>query len=197
MKIYTDGSAYHKDGSAGYGVVYVMDDNHFCAEFDSLPPRTTVQQAELLAVIHALSNKNLQHPITILSDSDYVVNGMNIYAREWLSRALQQYGMTVFKNDTVAELYRILRMTLNRYNPDAELSLTKSDDTPIANTEEWENIWRLILRWNDAVEFIRVEGHSGDLWNDWADRLAAQGRELSYIQYELDHLDVIRDRRMR
>lgn len=46
---------------------------------------------------------------------------------------------------------------------------------PISNRDLWERLWHLNGRHH--ITWIWVKGHSGDEWNEKADRLAAKGRE--------------------
>jgi ribonuclease HI len=193
MIIYTDGSAYYKDGSAGFGVIYIAGPQQFYGEFGALPPYTTVQQSELLAVIHALSNPNVTYPCKIISDSHYVVEGMNTYARVWLAREMSRYGLTVFQNDTVLDLYRMIRKTA----PEGPLELEGSGESLVANIDQWEQLWSLLLQVG-PVTFEHVPGHGSDRWNNWADLLAVEGRQLSYDLHQLTRYEPARkDRRLR
>lgn len=194
MEIYTDGSAYLADGSAGYGVVYVVDSQRAHIEFGPLSPETTPQQAEIEAVIAALRNRELlQYPATIVSDSDYVVKSMNEYAYDWLTRELRLYDIAVFKNDTVPELYRTLRNTIGK---DGILGLSKSSGEELANQDRWEILWRMMLKLG-PIRFEHVRGHADVFWNNLADFLARQGRELSYEVHDLIRYESkYRDRRI-
>lgn len=195
MIMYTDGSGYYKDGSAGFGVVYVKEEAPFkYCMFGHLPLGTTVQQAELLAVLYGLQHANVKEPILVVSDSKYVVDSMNNYALDWLNRALSWYGVTTFANDTVLELYRMLRETIG---PEAPLDLENSSQEPIANQPEWERLWRYLLDHRLDVTFEWTAGHSDERYNDIADFLASQGRDLAYEVHDIERFDNRKDRRIR
>lgn len=119
---------------------------------------------------------------------------MNEYAYEWLSRELRLYGVAVFPNDTVPELYRTLRNTIGKQG---DLGLTKSSGEKLANQDLWEMLWKLMLKLGE-IRFEHVTGHGEDFWNILADFLATQGRELSYDEHDLVRYEPKRrDRRTR
>ena len=50
-----------------------------------------------------------------------------------------------------------------------------SQKKPVANRDLWEPLIELVLARD--VEFVWVKGHSGDRWNDEADRLATEAAD--------------------
>lgn len=195
MILYTDGSAYHADGSAGYGIVYVEEGRlSYHAKFGCLPEGTTTQQAELWAVIYGLNEIYTPEPIIVRSDSSYVVDSMNDYAFGWLSRALRWQGLQTFPNDRVVDLHRMLREAIGSQVP---LGLENASQELIANQYEWEQLWTLMREMYLDVTFEKVTGHSGDRFNDIADFLAGQGRDMAYDAHDIPRLTNSRDRRLR
>jgi ribonuclease HI len=80
IKIYTDGAAQGNPGPGGYGVILKYN-NHY-KELSQGYRLTTNNRMELLAVIMGLSAiKKEGIPITIYSDSEYVVNAVE---KGWL-----------------------------------------------------------------------------------------------------------------
>ena len=78
--IYTDGSSRGNPGPGGYGVV-LMYNNHI-KELSGGFKKTTNNRMELLAVIEGLKAlKTTDIPITIYSDSQYIVNSIS---KGWL-----------------------------------------------------------------------------------------------------------------
>lgn len=193
ITIYTDGSG-HADGSAGYGLVYVHPDYDACySMFGPLEKGTTHQQAELRAALIGLYNIPEKDDVLIVSDSQYLVSGMNEWAFDWLNRSLQWYGVTTFGNETVPELYRILRNTIGPRRP---LSLETSSQELVANQDVWEALWKFLLGYSFPVTFEWVRGHQeGEFYNNKADELARWGRELSYLKYNISQ-PAVRNRRI-
>lgn len=86
INIYTDGGCSHNPGPGGYGAILVYDDIELeiCGGFQL----TTNNRMELMACIMALQHLELRdRPITIWSDSSYVVNGISKgWAKGWRQR---------------------------------------------------------------------------------------------------------------
>lgn len=85
LVIYTDGAARGNPGPGGYGVV-MMYGNHR-KELSAGYRHTTNNRMELLAVIKALRalNKN-DLPVTIYTDSQYVVNSVEKgWLKNWIA----------------------------------------------------------------------------------------------------------------
>lgn len=81
LHIYTDGASRGNPGNGGYGVVMMWGDKR--KELSAGYRLTTNNRMELLAVIVALQNltkKNI--PLTIFTDSQYVVNSIE---KKWLN----------------------------------------------------------------------------------------------------------------
>lgn len=75
IRIYTDGAAQGNPGPGGYGVILKF--NQFEKELSQGFRRTTNNRMELLAVISGLEAiKKEGIPVTIYSDSEYVVNSV-------------------------------------------------------------------------------------------------------------------------
>lgn len=78
--IYTDGSSRGNPGPGGYGVVLMWGDKW--KELSAGYRLTTNNRMELLAVITALETLKTTHiPVTIYTDSQYVVNSVE---KKWL-----------------------------------------------------------------------------------------------------------------
>lgn len=51
-----------------------------------------------------------------------------------------------------------------------------SRDEPVKNVDLWEEMARLIA-WHEAVQMVKVKGHSGNEFNELADRMASEARK--------------------
>ncbi len=80
VTIYTDGAAKGNPGPGGYGVVMKFKGHR--KELNEGFRKTTNNRMELLAVIIALESlKSTKHPVTVYSDSKYVVEAIE---KGWL-----------------------------------------------------------------------------------------------------------------
>ena len=80
LLIYTDGAARGNPGPGGYGIVMLWGNTS--KEFSAGYRLTTNNRMELMAVVVALQSlKKKNIPITIYSDSQYVINSVQ---KKWL-----------------------------------------------------------------------------------------------------------------
>ncbi|HSE56473.1 MAG TPA: RNase H family protein [Candidatus Paceibacterota bacterium] len=84
LTIYTDGASRGNPGPGGWAAVLLTDDQVF--ELAGRIARATNNHMELMAVYEALVNKQVHAHrgiVTVLSDSAYVVNGLNSWVYGW------------------------------------------------------------------------------------------------------------------
>ena len=84
-KIYTDGAcSQNKSWKGGWGVVVLNDSNELLNKFNGSAENTTNSRMEIQAVLEALKSIKEPSNITIVSDSQYVCNTINIWLDGWL-----------------------------------------------------------------------------------------------------------------
>ncbi len=99
IKIYTDGSSRGNPGPGGYGVVLLS--GHHRKELSKGYRLTTNNRMEIMAVIAGLQSlKKKDLPVTIYSDSQYVVNTIE---KGWLKNWLK----TDFKGKKNKDLWKL------------------------------------------------------------------------------------------
>lgn len=109
IRIYTDGAAQGNPGPGGFGVILKYD-NHV-REISQGYRRTTNNRMELMAVIAGLEAlKKTGIPITIYSDSEYVVNAVE---KRWV----WSWEKKNFKGKANADLWRRYLELHDKYNP--------------------------------------------------------------------------------
>lgn len=82
VTIYTDGACLGNPGPGGYGVVLLYGDRR--KELSGGYRLTTNNRMELLAAIVGLRSLKQRCRVTLYSDSQYVVNAINLgWARRW------------------------------------------------------------------------------------------------------------------
>jgi ribonuclease HI len=80
IKIYTDGSCIGNPGNGGWAAIMIDDNNKKI--ISGSEKYTTNNRMELIAVIKALESvKKFQ--ITIITDSKYVKNGIEVWIKKW------------------------------------------------------------------------------------------------------------------
>jgi ribonuclease HI len=91
IKIYTDGACRKNPGPGGFAAVIVMPDGRR-EELGGHDPRTTNNRMELAAAIAALRRVPAPKPVTVHSDSEYVVKGMTTWLAGWKKRGWRTRG---------------------------------------------------------------------------------------------------------
>ena len=82
VTIYTDGACSGNPGIGGWGAVMITSNNETILLHGGLSD-TTNNQMELIAVIKALEYLKEPTEILILTDSKYVMNGMESWIKNW------------------------------------------------------------------------------------------------------------------
>lgn len=96
--IYTDGSCCVKTGFGGFAVVVEGKD-----EWGGYRKNTTSQRMEIIAVMQALEWCKIHNATaTIYSDSQYVVKGLNEWAKKW---QLDNWKKCIKNKDLWVDLY--------------------------------------------------------------------------------------------
>jgi len=88
ITLFSDGSALGNPGPGGYGVVLRYGDKE--KELSGCEAHTTNNRMELLGVIMGLRALNEPCEVTIISDSSYVVKGINEWLEAWKKRDFQK-----------------------------------------------------------------------------------------------------------
>jgi ribonuclease HI len=109
IRIYTDGAAQGNPGPGGYGVI--LKYNQFVKELSEGFRLTTNNRMELLAVIKGLESiKKEGIPVSIFSDSEYVINAIE---KGWL----WTWQKKNFKDKKNADLWLRYIPLHRKYNP--------------------------------------------------------------------------------
>lgn len=149
VRLYPDGSGISTGASAGgpAGVAYVAIIDNIVIEGALELPSATNQQAELLAAAFGLEEIDPCPLVSVFSDSQYVVKGMNEWLPNWISRG-EKWGTGEWLTATLS---------------------------PVKNQDHWRRLVAAVGR-HDLVRFEWIKGHAGHTWNERADELAVAAR---------------------
>lgn len=173
VHIFCDGASIPNPGIGGWGVVVYEDGQELRTAFGG-DPSTTNNQMELTGLLNAIKEawKLLADygEITIWCDSQYCVEGVNVWMKTWKSRGWSK----------------------------RKLNSPKRDDGGIANLDLWKAIdeaMKDIPSYGCDLHIKWVKGHDGIAGNERADELAEQGRQqvLERETVELSLLDDVND----
>ncbi|PWE56227.1 ribonuclease HI [Metarhizobium album] len=123
-RIHTDGGCRRNPGLGGWGAVLQIVESNADgetivkeAETKGAEPQTTNNRMELIAAIKSLeclSDKSM--PVTVVSDSEYLVKGMNEWINGWIRRGWRNGKGKPVENldlwqqlDTVAQVFHEIR----------------------------------------------------------------------------------------
>ncbi len=84
ITLFSDGSALGNPGPGGYGVILRYGDSE--KELSGSEIHTTNNRMELLGVIEGLRALNEKCEVDVISDSSYVVKGINEWLQNWIKR---------------------------------------------------------------------------------------------------------------
>lgn len=111
ITIWTDGSCLvNPDGPGGWAAIVVAGDT--TSELVGNDPSTTANRMELMAVLRGLEAVSEGSTVEIVSDSKYVVDGLNVWRHGWRKRGWKKKGGEPVKN---VDLWRALDVATARH----------------------------------------------------------------------------------
>lgn len=155
IKIYTDGSCSKNPGPGGWGVAVLSSDNF--QTLGGYDVNTTNNKMELKAFIEALK---------------FIVSHKNKKEKFKLF-ADSSYVVNAMNNDWLE-------------NWEKNSWKTKTGDD-VKNKEQWKEVsklMKLVEKENVELTIMKVKGHSGDTFNDIADRVARSNTLLAKKELE-------------
>ncbi|WP_285277686.1 ribonuclease H [Agrobacterium sp. SUL3] len=173
VHIFCDGASIPNPGVGGWGVVVYEDGQELWTAYGG-DPETTNNQMELTGLLNAINEawKLLAEygEITIWCDSQYCVEGVNVWMKTWKSRGWSK----------------------------RKLNSPKREDGGIANLDLWKAIdeaLKDVPSYGCDLHIKWVKGHDGIAGNERADELAEQGRQqiLERQSVELGLLDDVNE----
>ena len=108
IKMYTDGACKGNPGIGGWGV-YVLGENDE-TDLNGFDLNTTNNKMELTAVIEGLKTLQNKSEVTVVTDSQYVKNGINQWIYKWKKNGWKTASKKPVKNkDLWKELDYLVR----------------------------------------------------------------------------------------
>lgn len=149
IDFYTDGSCSTKTQMGGWASLCIEDGDLIDTK-EGYEPYTTNNRMELMAILSALENIN-----TIET-----------------SRA----EITIYCDSA----YVVNCINNKWYNNWLTNGWRTSDKQEVKNQDLWSRILALYIKLNAkfSLSFVKVEGHTGNKWNEYADLLAKKQRQM-------------------
>lgn len=115
IQMYTDGACKGNPGIGGWGVFIKVSDTE--NELNGFDLNTTNNRMELTAVIIGLESFKLRKKVTIITDSQYVKNGINQWIVNWKRNGWKTASKKPVKNK---DLWQILDSLVQKHHIDWE-----------------------------------------------------------------------------
>lgn len=149
LSFYTDGSCSTKTEMGGWACVCIEDDTLIDTQ-QGYEPYTTNNRMELMAVLSALESAD------------------NIASR--------RVDCTIYCDSA----YVVNCINNGWYHNWLENGWRTSDKQDVKNKDLWSRIIALYIKLKGKIElsFIKIEGHTGNKWNEYVDLLAKKQRQL-------------------
>jgi len=103
ITIFSDGSSLGNPGPGGWGTI--LKYNGHVKELSGGNPNTTNNQMELLGAIKGLEALKEPCKVTIISDSKYVVQGINEWLKNWIKNNWKTAAKKAVKNVELWQRY--------------------------------------------------------------------------------------------
>ena len=107
--IYSDGACSGNPGLGGYGSILRFGERE--VEFSGFQENTTNNRMELMAVIIPLESIKKPSKIKVISDSNYLIKGMNEWIKNWINNHWKNsQGKPVLNQDLWQRLLRASKL---------------------------------------------------------------------------------------
>jgi ribonuclease HI len=110
IDIFTDGACSGNPGPGGWAAI--LRDRHHEKELSGGEPATTNNRMEMMAVIEGLKALKNPSPVTIHTDSRYVMDGASKWILGWKKKGWKTADKKPVKNE---DLWRILDDEMSRH----------------------------------------------------------------------------------
>jgi ribonuclease HI len=109
VEIFTDGACSGNPGAGGYGVILRCEGRE--RELSGCDPETTNNRMELTAVIRALEALKQPCRVKVMTDSNYIVQGMTTWIHAWIRNNWKNsQKQEVLNRDLWERLFQLARI---------------------------------------------------------------------------------------
>ena len=115
ITIYTDGSCLTNPGSGGWAAI--INENNKKKIISGNEKNTTNNRMELSAIIEAMSSFQKKKNLKIVTDSKYVIDGINLWLKRWKSNDWKTSAKKPVKNK---DLWMKLDDLINEHSVELE-----------------------------------------------------------------------------
>jgi ribonuclease HI len=158
LEIYTDGSSLGNPGKGGWGSVFIKN-NKIIKELGGFDKNTTNNRMELMAVIETLK---------YIRKSDFLIS----INKDIAGDLIETTTITIFADSN----YVLSGITSWVYNWEKNGWRT-ANKKEVLNQDLWKELIILVRSNKIKINWQKVKGHSGHVYNDRADEIATSCAE--------------------
>ena len=148
-EVYTDGACSGNPGPGGYAFTIISEGKTFLNSW-GFEPYTTNNAMELTAIVKSL--------LVLVKEAE---------------RKGRKFIITVYSDSS----YCINPINQKWIYSWMIKNWKTSENKEVKNKELWQEVFRLINNNSAQIEFIKIKGHSGNLHNEFVDRMAKKAIE--------------------
>lgn len=157
LVVYTDGACSKNPGVGGYSFVVTMDGQK--------DPLLTLSGGKLETTNNYMELKAITRAMKHMLDYPW-------FMVDWLGKSRNGKNLDVtIKSDSAYCINAINQGWIHKW----KLNEWKTNEgKEVKNKELWEELLYYISKATFQLKFVKVKGHSGDKWNELADKLAKE-----------------------
>ena len=103
--LYTDGYAATNPGRGGYGCIVLDVNRNILNQICGGKVHTTSNRMEIMGVLEGLKSIDTPSNIVVISDSQYVVNTINLWLKKWVAKGFEDKKNT----DLWKEIWELMK----------------------------------------------------------------------------------------
>lgn len=149
-KIYTDGSCSKNPGPGGYAFILLSSRDSVLLQVSGCEVKTTNNRMELKAILSAIK---------------HICNNLNYNRKE---------NIIIIYSDSA---YCINALSQNWLENWEKNDWKNKKGENVKNVELWKDLFFLLKKIRAKIQYEKVQGHSGNVFNDRVDKLAKEATQ--------------------